>query len=145
MAKPHQTSGEDFSLSLPSRVDNGHRRRISDAAFDQWWAVYPRKVGRLEAKREWDRIRPSAVLIDAMMHALAWQAEQDQWQESKFIPHGRTYLHNARWEDEQPRGPAAKPDGYGHVPPCATHGECIEKVIREGRDARAKDKKPEPA
>lgn len=28
-----------------------------------------------------------------------------------------------------------KPDSRGHLPPCRTNGECIERVLREGREA----------
>lgn len=73
-------------------------RRWSDDAFEQFWAAYPRRVGKLAAKREWDRIRPDAELMEKMSKALEWQREQ--WDDPQFIPHPRTWLHQGRWDDE---------------------------------------------
>lgn len=73
-------------------------RRYSDTAFEMFWAKYPRKVGKLAAKREWDRIRPTEELVEQMFAALAWQVER--WDDPNFIPHPRTWLHQGRWLDE---------------------------------------------
>ena len=73
-------------------------RRISDTAFEHFWAQYPRKVGKLAAQREWELIRPTPELVEQMMATLAWQKEQ--WDDPQFIPHPRTWLHQGRWLDE---------------------------------------------
>jgi hypothetical protein len=70
----------------------------TDPAFDQFWAKYPRKEGKLAAKREWDRIHPTGELVERMLATLAWQCEQ--WDDPHFIPHPRTWLHQGRWDDE---------------------------------------------
>lgn len=84
-------------------------RRWADRAFDEFWAAYPRKVGKLAAKREWDRIRPTPELVKKMGATLAWQCEA--WTDPQFIPHPRTWLHQGRWDDEPPAvtAPAAQP------------------------------------
>lgn len=89
------------------------RRRESDELFKDFWAAYPRKVGRVAAKREWDRIRPTAEVVKQMADALEWQREQ--WDDPKFIPHPRTWLHNQRWEDERPEPREAKPKTSGNL------------------------------
>lgn len=76
-------------------------RRWADEAFESFWAGYPRKVGKLAAKREWDRIRPTPELVKQMAKALEWQ--QEYWDDPQFIPHPRTWLHQGRWDDEPPR------------------------------------------
>lgn len=73
-------------------------RRWADQAFEEFWTLYPRKVGKRAAKREWDRIRPDAVLFDKMKVTLGWQLVQ--WDDPQFIPHPRTWLHQGRWDDE---------------------------------------------
>jgi hypothetical protein len=75
-------------------------RRWADEAFEAFWASFPRKVGKLAAKREWDRIRPTPEVVEAMAKALEWQREQ--WDDPQYIPHPRTWLHQGRWMDEPP-------------------------------------------
>jgi hypothetical protein len=76
-------------------------RLYSDTAFEHFWSQYPKKVGKLAAKREWDRIRPTAELVEQMMATLAWQVEQ--WDDPQYIPHPRTWLYQGRWDDELPK------------------------------------------
>jgi hypothetical protein len=75
-------------------------RRYADESFAQFWAVYPRKVAKIAAKRKWDALRPTPELVRQIMAALEWQIPS--WTEDQFIPHPATWLHNGRWEDEKP-------------------------------------------
>lgn len=73
-------------------------RRWADGAFETFWRAYPRKTGKLAAKREWDRLRPDTALVGQIMAALAWQVET--WDDPQYTPHPRTWLHQGRWLDE---------------------------------------------
>lgn len=73
-------------------------------SFEEWWAAYPRKVAKAEARKAWDKLKPSADMEAAMHEALSWQREQDGWvkDHGAFIPHPATWLRGERWEDEPP-------------------------------------------
>jgi hypothetical protein len=73
--------------------------------FDRFWAAYPRKVGKGEARKVWMRLRPSVSLVEKMLKTLAWQAETEQWRrdDGQFIPHPATWLRQERWDDEPVR------------------------------------------
>lgn len=109
---------------------NGQERRWADDAFSQWWKNYPRKVGKAAAQREWNKIRPTPELVEKMLTALEWQIAQPEWQDLQYVPHGRTYLHNERWDDEPPkRASVAKAEPYHwrtctHSPKCGSAREC---------------------
>jgi hypothetical protein len=83
-------------------------RRWADTAFEDFWASFPRRVGKLAAKREWDKIRPTPEIVEAMAKALEWQREL--WDDPQYIPHPRTWLHQGRWMDEPPLPMAPKRD-----------------------------------
>lgn len=70
--------------------------------FDEWYAAYPKKVGKGAALKAWERIRPDAATVDRMLDALKWQRNQPNWlkDNGEFIPNPATYLNAARWEDE---------------------------------------------
>ncbi len=77
-------------------------------AFEAFWAAYPRKVGKGAALKAWRRISAPASALPAMLTALEWQRESEQWQRDggQYIPHPATWLNQSRWEDE-------RPDTYG--------------------------------
>lgn len=96
--------------------------------FEDFWQVYPRKVGKLAAKREWERLKPDAETLAQMEATLAWQLTQ--WTERRFTPHPKTWLHQGRWLDEPPPILAG---GYvpwtcPHVEHCAHRAMCEVKL-----------------
>lgn len=70
------------------------------SGFEDFWQAYPRRVGKLAALREWNKLNPSPEVQRQMAAALEWQREQ--WDDPQFIPHPRTWLHQGRWMDEPP-------------------------------------------
>lgn len=70
------------------------------SGFEDFWAAYPRKVGKFAAQREWQKLSPSADVQKEMAAALEWQVPL--WDDPQYIPHPRTWLHQGRWMDEPP-------------------------------------------
>jgi len=70
--------------------------------FDAFWDVYPRKVGKDAALKEWLKHAPDAALTEAIIAAVNAQKFSPNWQKDggQFIPHPRTWLHQGRWQDE---------------------------------------------
>lgn len=89
--------------------------KVADApgsvAFDRFWALYPRKVGKSAAEKAWAKIKVTADLFDLMAKALAaWTVSTDWTKDGgQFIPHAATWLNGKRWEDELPQPAGAAP------------------------------------
>lgn len=81
----------------PTATANGLRER-----FTRFWDAYPRKVGKDAAWRAWQKRRPSAELLGAMLQALEWQGRSPDWlkDRGRFVPHPATWLNQGRWQDE---------------------------------------------
>lgn len=94
----------DQAGDRPSGTRAGEQIHNADG-FQQFWEDYPRKVGRLAAIREWNRIKPDEALVNQILATVNWQRETRSWVEG-YIPHPRTYLHQGRWLDE-PDAPLA--------------------------------------
>lgn len=77
-------------------TDTGNR------CFDQFWAMYPRKVGKEKARRAFEKIQPSETELQKMLAELERQRKVYHWGKEnwKFIPHPATWLNQRRWEDE---------------------------------------------
>jgi hypothetical protein len=68
--------------------------------FEQFWQLYPRKVGRLTAKRSWEKLsqeNKQKALEAIVEHRKYWVAKGTDWE---FIPHASTWLNQERFEDE---------------------------------------------
>ena len=83
-------------------------------AFDAFWAAYPKKVGKGEARKAFQKVK---VPVSALVEAVNRQKQSDQWRRDKgqYIPNPATWLNQGRWEDELPSGglscPAAPKSG----------------------------------
>jgi len=69
--------------------------------FEKFWAAYPRKVAKAEARKAWAQtasIRPDT---DSLIKAVLSHCKTEQWMKSNgaFIPHAATWLRGERWED----------------------------------------------
>lgn len=69
--------------------------------FEQFWKLYPRKVGKDKAEKAWARIKPAQALFDEIIAALAKHSASHDWKKEngQFIPHASTWLNGKRWRD----------------------------------------------
>jgi len=84
---------ENRTLDMPKKV-----RSPALAAFEAFWKVYPKRVGKGRAQSAWNKaIREASpdVIVEAVRQA-QWDANP------KFIPHPATWLNDKRWLDEKP-------------------------------------------
>jgi hypothetical protein len=70
--------------------------------FLEFWTAYPRKVKRLEAQKAWAKVDPDALLRSKILAALEVQKRSAEWARNggQYIPHARTWLNGAQWEDQ---------------------------------------------
>ena len=68
--------------------------------FENFWSQYPKKVGKLTAKRSWEKLsldNQQKALEAIVEHRKYWIAKGTDWE---FIPHASTWLNQERFEDE---------------------------------------------
>jgi hypothetical protein len=68
--------------------------------FENFWLQYPKKVGKLTAKRSWEKLsqeNQQKALEAIIEHRKYWAAKGTDWE---FIPHASTWLNQERFEDE---------------------------------------------
>ncbi len=78
--------------------------------FQDFYSLYPRKMGRKEAERSWNRLTPAqqAECLEAMPNYIKyWKIKQTQ---KDFIPYPATFLNQERWTDEIDLEPTKKPE-----------------------------------
>jgi hypothetical protein len=68
--------------------------------FENFWSQYPKKVGKLTAKRSWEKLsldNQQKALEAIAEHRKYWAAKGTDWE---YIPHASTWLNNERFFDE---------------------------------------------
>jgi len=77
-------------------------------AFDEFWKVWPKRVGKGAARRSWERALKRATVAQIMEGARDMAA---QWailsdEDKKYVPYPERWLNSDRWADERPEQPA---------------------------------------
>lgn len=73
---------------------------FKDITFDEFYKLYPRKVGRVVAQRCFTKLnkRDKQLAYDGLLKYIRfWESNKT---EKQFIPHPSTWLNQKRWEDE---------------------------------------------
>lgn len=104
-----------------------HEREREDAAWLRFWADYPRKTAKADARKAftkaWKKLPPheeEGIIVGGLERAKAG------WEDAQFIPHAATWLNGERWTDEAvpqptPRKANDRPDHSADAKLAARH------------------------
>lgn len=81
------------------RREEKNYARAREARFDEFWEVYPRKVGKGQAEKAW-KTAVKDTDPDDILAGLRSQLPKLTQSETKFIPYPTTWLNGDRWEDQ---------------------------------------------
>lgn len=97
-----------------SEVIKPHSEPKSAERFERFWNVYPKKVGKKEAEKAFEKIKVNDELLGKMVATIEKAKASTQWQKQngQYIPNPATWLNQGRWEDElQPASAEAQSRG----------------------------------
>jgi hypothetical protein len=124
------------------------QKRDGDSAspgdgFSEFWLAYPRKDGKRDAEKVWRTLKPDEPTRAAILGDVQRRIRSEPWQKErgKFIPHAKTYLRGARWQDEGTKWNTSRTSGSGsdwcnHEPRCDHSQQHIRRLVEEDRATR---------
>ncbi len=71
-----------------------------DELFPKFWSIYPRRVGKEQARKAWAKLKADDDLLARILKAVEEQKRSEGWKDVQYIPHPATWLNGHRWEDE---------------------------------------------
>jgi hypothetical protein len=74
------------------------------AAFESFWAVYPKRVAKLAARRALAAAVKAGADPEAMIAGAARYAAERVGQEGRYTKHPATWINAGCWDDESPGG-----------------------------------------
>ena len=99
--KRYRTKSNAVSNADVTLPETEYRNRIQNTdteAFDRFWSVYPRKAGKQDAQRSFERALKVATLDEIL--AGAQKYADDPNRVAQFTAHPSTWLNQGRWSDE---------------------------------------------
>jgi len=88
-------AGRDYQLAGL----NDKKQPEAQPDFDEFYAAYPRKVGKGNARKAYAKALKVAT-HDEIMFGLSQQRPSMEAKEKQFIAHPATWLNGERWDDE---------------------------------------------
>ncbi|MCD8190694.1 MAG: hypothetical protein LUD78_10890, partial [Clostridiales bacterium] len=94
--------GQGIKDTTPQKPPKGALSEAQEQAFEAFWAIYPKKKSKGQAKIAWGKLNPSGDVIAAIMDKLPKLKTSYDWQKEggKYIPYPATWLNAEGWEDE---------------------------------------------
>lgn len=81
------------------RAKRTHPRLIEPERFEEFWNVYPRKIGKGQARNAWAKAVGKVDSAQTIVDAAKAQAAALK-SKGEFCPHPSTWLNGERWGDE---------------------------------------------
>lgn len=106
--------------------------------FEEFWALFPRRQAKADARKAWQRLNPDAELCAKIEIALGWQVESEDWRkdDGRYVPLPASWLRGERWDDEalerrSGHDRRVSPRGYAlecpHTPRCQKTWDCCRR------------------
>lgn len=97
---------EGESLSPPKRARSNSAANDAPDRFEEFWQTYPRRVGKVAARKAFAKALASGLAAEELILAAARfaaqrEAEPDPVRRERFTPHPATWLNAGRWADEE--------------------------------------------
>lgn len=83
-------------------ITTRQERETAPTFDDDFWPVWPRKVGKLDARKAWAKALKHGVDPGEIVAGARRLAEDPNRPELRFVPHPATWLNGERWTDEDP-------------------------------------------
>lgn len=124
-----------ISPPLTPRGGRGGGDDIYSERFKEFWAAYPKKIGKDAALKAFMKRKPSADLVSKMITAIEWQKQTDQWtrESGRYIPNPATWINQGRWEDEPP-APTVSQSANSNGNPHTSQNPFINAILNGGGD-----------
>ena len=83
-------------------MNNTIKKETYKEKFETFYKAYPRKVGKANVEKWFNKNKPDDKLFELMMRKLEIFKKSPDWfkDNGQFIPYPTTWLNQKRWEDE---------------------------------------------
>ena len=93
---------ENFAYNNTNNNNTINKKETYKEKFETFYKAYPRKVGKANVEKWFNKNKPDDKLFELMMRKLEIFKKSPDWfkDNGQFIPYPTTWLNQKRWEDE---------------------------------------------
>lgn len=104
-----------------------------DLLFDDFWDIYPNKLGKDEAISAWQEISPDKATYEKIMQSLSAWSRSSRWknEDGRYIPTAASYLRRGYWQ-QIPAAPKVEKEAKATCVLSDAEMENIQRLLREG-------------
>jgi len=138
VTKCHESKSKRESIDIdipPYNPPTGEADSVNDKGFDAFWSEYPKKVGKKDAKKAYEKALKSTD-AETMIRAVQAQKGSGQWtrDNGRYIPNPSTWLNQGRWDDEiQPLDKTKEKPKMKNAP-SETHDYNMDELRRRAKE-----------
>jgi|LSQX01.2.fsa_nt_gb hypothetical protein len=93
-------AGQEHESVFVSTTSRNILTKAQETAFDAFWDLYPKKIGKDAAKRAWQKRKPDKQLQDEIIEGVKRAIEKDRRFKAGYIPNPATWLNAGEWQNE---------------------------------------------
>jgi hypothetical protein len=100
----NQVTAEEQPSNTPNKENNDKKvKKVNNntAGFSLFWEAYPKKVGKIDAERSWNKSKDKPE-IEVILKSIEDHKRSEQWtkENGQYIPNPSTFINQGRWMDE---------------------------------------------
>ena len=105
-------------LNKAARIEKPMADKDMVEAFEVFWKLYPNKKSKKDARKAWEKLKPSAELRLTLMTALGNHRISRDWakDDGQYVPMASTWLNGERWTDELAPASTGKTSAFNNLP-----------------------------
>jgi len=92
-------TGGNLTITTEPEPENIEPENDISEQFNQFWAVYPRKKGKGQARKAFEKALLKTDL-ETILAGVEAYVENEDMHDPQFVAHPTTWLNGERWEDE---------------------------------------------
>ncbi len=103
IASPKKPHSDEMALKSKSKKKSKSKEDKSTPIpedFEEFWGVFPRKVGKLDALKAWHQTEADRPPLEELIGKLKRIMRSDAWQDPQYRPYPATWLRRGSWTDE---------------------------------------------
>lgn len=105
--------------------------------FNQWYAIYPKHVGRGAAVNSYTKARKNGATVEQLKAGATQYAAERKGQDSQFTAAPATWLNQERWTDEHPTPTSGPWDPTYHQGGKLTTTQKMQDTFARGQSLQA--------
>ncbi|MFK5948820.1 MAG: hypothetical protein QM500_08650 [Methylococcales bacterium] len=86
------------STDTSTREEKRRVKEIKEKMFNQFWNVWPKKVGKEPAMKSFFKLHHDEILYAKILKSV--KSQSLTWTDPQYIPNPSTWLNQKRWDDE---------------------------------------------